>query len=172
MEAKMNTWIKHYPFQLIIVSLIIGINRIQAQTPVSQLDQPMLMKQMIGTWQNEFAPDTSILWEIKPYGDGLEMHYQFTTKGETYREVKQLTGFNSNFENFVTYTLFPSGRFILFTGKFTSDKKSYVEVKDQMNPEKVLSRSEYDFNTSDSFTITRIFGNYGAKPGTYHRINE
>lgn len=166
----MNTWIKHYLFLLIVVSLFIHINWIQAQTPVSQIDQPMLMKQLIGTWQNEFAPDTSIIWEVKAYGKGLEAHYKFTTKGKTYREVKQLIGFDSKFETFITYTLFLSGRFIAFTGKFTSNDKMHVEVKDQINPQKVLSRSEYEFKAADMFTVTRIFGIYGAKPGTYYRI--
>jgi hypothetical protein len=157
---------------IIEISLFIAIDGIQAQTSVNQLDQVALMKQMIGTWQNEFASDTSIIWEIKAYGNGLEMHYKFTTKGKTYREVKQLVGFDTNFENFVTYTLFPSGLYILFSGRFISDKKSYVEVKDKMNPEKVLSRGEYEFKTTDMFTVTRIFGNYGAKPGNYYRIKE
>jgi hypothetical protein len=168
----MNTWPKHYLFPLIVLSLFIGIKGIQAQTPVPQLDQPMLMKQLIGTWQNEFAPDTSIIWEIKSYGKGLEAHYKFTTKGKTYREVKQLTGFDSKFETFITYTLFLNGRFILFTGKFTSNDKMHVEVKDPMNPQKVLSRSEYEFKNADMFTVTRLFGNYGAKPGIYCRIKK
>ncbi len=166
----MNPWLKHFLQLTIALILLTTINGLQAQTTVSQLDQVMLIKQMIGTWKNEFAPDTSIIWEIKPYGEGLEMHYQFTTKGETYREVKQLVGFDSQLETFITFTLFTSGRYILFSGKFTSDKKSYVEVKDPMNPENVLSRGEYDFKNADMFTITRIFGNYGARPGTYFRI--
>lgn len=168
----MNPYIKHLILSMMVISLFTSINGIQAQTPVTQLGQVTLMKQMIGNWQNEFAPDTSIVWEIKPYGEGLEMHYRFTANGETYREVKQLTGFDSNFETFLTYTLFPSGHYILFSGKFTSEKKSYVEVKDPVNPENVLSRSEYDFKTADMFTVTRIFGNYGARPGTYYRIRE
>jgi hypothetical protein len=168
----MNTWLKHYLLPLIVVTLFTDINEIQAETPVSQLNQPMLMKQLIGTWQNEFAPDTSIIWEIKAYGKGLEAHYKFTTKGNTYREVKQLIGFDPQFETFITYTLFRSGRFILFTGKFTLNDKMHVEVKDHMNPQKVLSRSEYEFKTADMFTVTRIFGNYGAKPGTYNRIKK
>jgi len=157
---------------MIAISMLTSVNELQSQNTVNQLDQVMLMKQMAGTWQNEFAPDTSIIWKIKPYGDGFEMHYQFTTKGESYREVKQLVGFDPEFENFVTYTLFPSGQYILFYGKFTSENKSYVEVKGQTDPEKVLSRSEYEFKTADVFTVTRIFGNYGAKPGTYYRIKK
>lgn len=155
---------------LIILPLIAVMNKMEAQTPVSRLDQPMLMKQLIGTWRNEFAPDTSIIWEIKAYGKGLEAHYRFTTKGQTYREVKQLIGFDSGFEAFITYTLFRSGRFVLFTGEFTSDDQMHVEVRDRMNSEKTLSQSEYDFESPDRFTVRRIFGNYGAKPGTYCRI--
>jgi len=168
----MKPLIKKILFVMILIIPLTWINGVYAQKTVAQQDQVMLMKQMIGTWQNEFVPDTSIIWEIKPYGKGLEMHYQFTTKDETLREVKQLLGFDSQFENFVTYTLFPSGRFILFIGKFVSDKNSYVEVRDQLNPEKVLSRSEYEFKTADMFTVTRIFGYYGAKPGTYYRIKK
>ena len=168
----MNPRRKYFLLSMIVLSLLISPSGVQAQATVPQLDQVVLMKQMIGTWQNEFAPDSLIIWEIKPYGEGLEMHYQFTTQGETYREVKQLVGFDPKFETFVTYTLFPSGRFILFNGKFTTEKQSVVEVKDRMNPEQVLSRGEYEFKTADLFTVTRIFGNYGAKPGTYFRIKK
>ena len=168
----MKSLLKHFLRLVMMIFLLTSLRGVHAQTTVTQLDQAMLLKQMIGTWQNEFSPDTSIVWEIKAYGKGLEMHYQFTANGATLREVKQLVGFDAEFENFVTYTLFPSGRYILFFGKFVSDQKSYVEVKDQWNPEKVLSRGEYEFTTADMFTVTRIFGNYGAKPGTYYRIKK
>ncbi len=157
---------------MIAIYLFIGINRIQAQTTVSQLDQVTLIKQFIGIWQNEFAPDTSIIWEFKSYGKGLETTYKITTKGKTLREAKQLVGFDSIFEKFTNFTLISNGRIVVFTGKFTSDNKMYMEVKDKINPEKVLSRGEYEFKTSDMFTVTRIFGNYGAKPGNYYRIKE
>ena len=157
---------------IIAVSLFIGIGGIKAQTTVSQLNQVMLLKQFSGKWQNEYAPDTSVIWEIKSYGKGLETFYKITTKGKTLREAKQLVGFDSKFETVTNSTLLTNGRIVVFTGKFTSNNKMYMEVRDKINPEKVLSRGEYAFKTVDMFTVTRIFGNYGAKPGTYYRIKE
>ena len=157
---------------MIAVSLFIAIHGLQAQTTDSQSDQVTLIKQFIGIWQNEFTPDTSIIWEIKSYGKGLETTYKITTKGKTLREAKQLVGFDSKFETFTNFTLLTNGRIVVFTGKFTSDNKMYMEVKDKINPEKVLSRGEYEFKTVDMFTVIRIFGNFGAKPGTYYRIKE
>lgn len=150
--------------------LLTGINGIQAQTTDSQLDQVKLMKQMHGTWQYEFAPDSFIIWEIKPYGNGFEACYKFITEGETYREVKQLSGFDREREKFTTFTLFTSGGFVVFTGKFTSENQFYSEARDFENPEKIMSKKEYEFKNTDTFTVTRIFGGYGARPGTYTRI--
>jgi hypothetical protein len=157
---------------MITLSLLTGINGIHAQTTAAKLDQVKLFKQMHGTWQYEFAPDSFIIWEIKPYGNGFEGYYKFTTKGEPYREVKQLSGFTPDRETFATFTLFPGGGFIVFTGKFTSRNQLYSEARDFDNPEKVLSKKEYEFIDADTFTVTRVFGGLGARPGTYHRIKK
>ena len=157
---------------MMAVSFFTGITGIQAQTNASGLDQVELIKQMHGTWQYEFAPDSFIIWQIKPYGNGFEATYQMTTGGETYSEVKQLSGFMPDRETFTTFTLFPSGGFIVFVGKFTSGNQFYSEARDFGNLEKVLSRKVYEIKNADTFIVTRIFGGYGARPGTYHRITE
>jgi hypothetical protein len=157
---------------MIALSFFTGINGIRAQTGDSGLDQVLLIKQMHGTWQYEFAPDSFIIWEIKPYGNGFEAYYKMTTGEQAYREVKQISGFTPDRETFATFTLFPGGGFIVFVGKFTSENVFYSEARDFDNLEKALSRKEYEFIDPDTFTVTRVFGGYGARPGTYHRIKE
>ena len=156
----------------IVVSLFTSINGIQAQTRAPELDQVELIKQMHGTWQYEFAPDSFIIWEIKPYGNGFEANYQMTTKGKTYREVKQLSGFTTDREKFTTFTLFSHGRFIVFVGQFTSGNQFWSEARDFDHLDQALSRKEYEFIDADTFTVTRIFGGLGARPGTYHRVKD
>lgn len=109
---------KQHSILLNTACLLLCVITLNAQTADARLDQPVLMKQMIGTWENRLSPDTSVIWELKAYGHGLEAHYRFTAKGKTYREVKQLTGFDGKFEKFTTFTLFPNGKYIMFFGSF------------------------------------------------------
>jgi len=157
---------------LIVVSIFDTISSLQAQDTDAILDQVMLLRQFVGTWENEYKQDTSIVWILKPYGKGLEAVYKFTTKGKTLREAKQLVGFDNEFNTFTNFTLINNGRFVTFRGKFIEKNKMWLEARDKNNPEKALSRGIYEFKNPDIFTVNREFGNYGARPGTYYRINK
>ncbi len=148
------------------------MNKEQDQTSTSQLDQVALVRQFIGTWKNEFNSDTFVIYKIQPFGRGLKATFRVATNEETILEVKQLVGFDPNYETFINITLNETGQIIQFTGKFIADNKVTLEVKDPEDPENILSRTEYEFKDGDMFTVTRIFGNTGGKPGDYYRIKD
>jgi hypothetical protein len=131
-----------------------------------------LVRQFIGTWKNEYEPDSFVIYKFKPFGKGLKATYKVATKEETLLEAKQLVGFDPNFETIINSTLIETGQVVLFSGKFIADDKVSLEVKDPNNPENILSRTEYEFQNEGRFTVTRIFGHTGGKPGNYYRIED
>jgi hypothetical protein len=138
---------------LFVIQIILS-NGIQAQNSGEKLDQVSLLKQFTGKWRCEIAKDTAEVIEAVPYGKGFEVHYSYVGKGNVFMEGKQLWGFDSKYENFLCYSLSTGGKFQCFTGKFTTDKKIYWEGKSLNNPEKILSRYDYEFISPDSFSIT------------------
>jgi hypothetical protein len=64
-------------FLILVIAgfLIIGFAEIQAQTTQTKLNQVELLKQFIGSWKFDWGKDTTGLFEIKPFGTGLECYY-------------------------------------------------------------------------------------------------
>jgi len=56
----------------IVILLLVCSDGIQAQTTQSTLSQVELMKQFIGTWKFDLATDTTIFWDLKTFGIGME----------------------------------------------------------------------------------------------------
>ena len=61
-----------------------------------QQEQIELHKQFIGSWKGEIAKDTTIYWDVKPYGTGMECYFKAVTKGKTVMEGKQLWGYDKD----------------------------------------------------------------------------
>jgi len=64
------------------------------------LNQVELMKQMVGTWKLESVKDTTIYFDFKPYGTGLEGTLKWMNKGKMVTEAKQLWGYDSKIDKF------------------------------------------------------------------------
>ena len=65
-----------------------------AQSPQQDLDQVELLKQFIGTWTEETDRDTTILWEVSPFGKGYDDICYWQAKGETFAiSTKGFIGF-------------------------------------------------------------------------------
>jgi hypothetical protein len=98
----------YWPIITISVSLIIFLNRIQAQNINNKLNQLELMKHFIGSWKADYAKDTVVFWDAKSYGTGLECNYRFFSKGEVVKEGKQLWGYDKKNDKYVASSL-PKG---------------------------------------------------------------
>jgi len=66
-----------------------------ADINTSQQEQINLHKQFIGSWKGEMAKDTTIYWDVKPYGTGMECYFKSVTKGKTLMEGKQIWGYDT-----------------------------------------------------------------------------
>lgn len=40
------------------------------------------LRKFIGSWKGEIAKDTTIFWEVKSYGTGMECYFKAVTKGK------------------------------------------------------------------------------------------
>ena len=58
-----------------------------SETP-KELNQIELHKQFVGSWKCDYAEDTTLFYDVKSYGTGIEQFLKFVTKGKTYQEVK------------------------------------------------------------------------------------
>jgi ketosteroid isomerase-like protein len=66
-----------------------------ADKNAGQQEQIELHKQFIGSWKGEMAKDTTIYWDVKPYGTGMECYFKSVTKGKTVMEGKQIWGYDT-----------------------------------------------------------------------------
>jgi len=138
----------------------------------SKLDQVSLMKQFVGQWKGEMAKDTVEIMDIQAFGKGFVVSYKYLAKGTTYHEGRQLWGFDSNYETFVCYSLSPQGQFKMYVGKFTSRSKIFWEGKSIANPEKILSRYDWEFKSSNVVTIATTTEGGIPKVYVYNKIHE
>ena len=70
------------------------------------------MKQFIRSWKADYAKDTLAFWNARSYGTGLECNYKFVSVGKTVREGKQLWGYDTKTDRYVSVSL-PEGLEIL-----------------------------------------------------------
>jgi hypothetical protein len=66
-----------------------------ADKNAGQQEQIELHKQFIGSWKGEMAKDTTIFWDVKPYGTGMECYFKLVTKGKIVMEGKQIWGYDT-----------------------------------------------------------------------------
>ena len=157
---------------LVIIALVQFSPDTKGQSASSKLDQVSLMRQFIGRWKGELAKDTVETMDIQTFGKGYVVSYQYLAKGTPYHEGRQLWGFDTNCENFMCYSLSPEGQFKMYTGKFTSRSKIFWEGKSPANPEKILSRYDWEFKSSDVVTIAATSEQGITRIFVYSKIHE
>jgi len=59
-----------------ILFLLISSAGIQAQSGKTSLNQVELGKQFAGVWQGDISSDTSIVWDIRNNGTGMECNFK------------------------------------------------------------------------------------------------
>jgi hypothetical protein len=138
----------------VIISLITGLiifcisMGLSAQSFEEELDQAELMKQFIGDWKTEYAPDTFIYWHISPNENGYIESGEFQTKGKTLASWQGIIGFTPNKERIQNFYLQEGGR---ITGDFCQFiAKNKLKVNSwNANHQVNFARGEYTFLTPD-----------------------
>ena len=129
------------------------------------------MKQFIGSWKADYAKDTVVFWDAKPYGTGLECSYKFVSNGKTVKEGKQLWGYDTKIDKYAATSLLKGMDLEVDVYWFTSKNRcNALLYNDISNPEGVSLKWVIEFKSPDMFleTVTEI--NKPIRTITYTRI--
>ena len=156
---------------LIFVFLLFSFKGIQAQTTQTKLNQVELVKQWLGTWQNDAAKDTVDIWEAKPYGKAIIAAVYRVIKGVKSDSYVCNFGYDDRDDKLKGFNLFPNTDFITWIGMFTTDKLFKADALDSFKPEIVWFKNEIEFKTPTEM-IVRGYDAKGVKTGewTYKKV--
>lgn len=157
---------------LIVLSLLMSMNEIQAQTKQAPLDQVALMKQFIGTWECELGKDTMLVTTNKPFGSGMECNGQVVTKGKILDSIKQLFGYDKITDRFMMAELIESSPVMeICSTWFTSGNTGeIVLLRDIPDPGKAGLRYEFEFKSPGMIVQTALKNGKVFKVVTLRRI--
>jgi hypothetical protein len=135
------------------------------------LNQVELMKQMIGSWKGDVAKDTTLFWDVKSYGTGLECYYKYVNRGKIVSEGKQLWGYDKRVDKNIGTQMTKGEDIVLWVVWFISKNKyEMLSYSDISNPEKASWKMEGEFKSPDMFVETYIVNNKPVKTDTFSRI--
>jgi hypothetical protein len=141
---------------------------ILGQTGQTQLDQLKLMEQFVGTWQMATGADTVIV-EIQKQGKAfVENDYTIKNGQKNWGSIWTY-GFSPDEGKFKIFAVQLTGDYLTLIASFTSEKKWVQEIVQSFNPEKVLMRGEFVFETPETATATS-FNSEGVKTEEYKLI--
>ena len=142
----------------VVLSLLNGLNGLEAQTTRIKPNQVELVKKLIGNWKAEWT-DTIYKWEAVSYGTGMECHYSFKSiaKDTIVLEGKQLWGYNSKLDKYVGIDLMKGMDIKILAMWFTSHNK-YIgtDYRNISNPDNSSWKVEGEIESSDAFSETWI----------------
>jgi hypothetical protein len=161
---------KAYLPAFLFLSLIMLSNLLQAQP---KLDQVELSKQFAGYWKVDAGNDTTVFWEIKSNGDGLDCVFKYVTKEKPFVEGKQKWEYDKKSDKLIltsATTGLEAGSSALW---FISKNKSViVPVTDLSDPSKALFRLEMEFRSPETFLQTTFANNKILHTDTFNRMKK
>ncbi len=143
-----------YLTTIVVISLLLCANGIQAQTQLNQIE---LMKQFLDTWKCEFGKGTNVISETKAFGyGGLEMHQKWFCKDKIMFEQKLIWGYDKTSDKYISARIRsdnPDIAIILFwfTSKNICERIPYEFLS---NPELATSNAIYEFKSPDLMVAT------------------
>jgi hypothetical protein len=140
----------------LFVFLMFLFNGIQAQTQQPKLDQLKLIQQFIGTWKMEINTDSVYIFEMEPLGKSIIETDYLVVNGKKEYDSKWTYGYSTETEQFKLFAVYPNGKYQTWIGSFTSEKKWVQQMVQDFNPEMVLMKAEFNFNTPDSYSAFQL----------------
>src|SRR5450759_2326899 len=160
-----------YSATIIALFLFLSSNVIQAQTAQTKLNQVELMKLQIGTWKCDNNKDTTVFWEGKPYGTGLDCYYKNVVKGKIVSEGRELWGYDKSIDKFICASLDKGKDIELQAVWFTSKNVyEYIRYSDIPNPEKASWKIVGEFTSPDVVVETTTLNNKIILIETYTKV--
>jgi hypothetical protein len=137
----------------------------------NELNQVELHKYFIGYWKIDVAKDTTVFWDVKSYGTGLEGYFKCVTKGKIFMEGKQIWGYDKSIDKFIMSDMVKGMDNVIYSTWFTSkNTNEMVLLKDISNPEKAPLKREVEIKSPDMFLNKTIVNNNIVKTDTYIRV--
>lgn len=135
------------------------------------LNQVELHKQFVGNWKTEAGKDTSVFWDVKSYGTGIDGYFKIVTKGKIVMEGKQLWGYDKNLDKYTMSEMIKGMDNALYSSWFTSkDKCAMIFYSDILNPDNASIKYEVEFKSPDILVQTTIKNNKPVKVDTMTRV--
>jgi len=153
------------------IGILFITTAIQAQTPQTKLNQIELMKLQMGIWKCVDNKDTTIFWEGKSYGTGLDCYYKNVVKGKIVREGRELWGYDKSIDKFICASL-DKGKDIELQAVWFVSKNiyEYIRYSDISNPEKASWKIVGEFTSPDVVVETTTVNSKITLIETYKRI--
>ncbi len=136
-----------------------------------ELNQVELHKQFVGNWKTEAGKDTSVIWNVKSYGTGIDGYFKIVTKGKIVMEGKQLWGYDKNLDKYTMSEMIKGMDNALYSSWFTSKNKcAMIFYSDILSPDNASMKYEVEFKSPDTLVQTTIVNNKPTKIDTMTRI--
>lgn len=131
-----------------------------------ELNQVELVKQLLGPWKVNLGKDTTLFWEAKPFGLGLECYYKTVAKDKMLMEAKQLFGYDKKIDKFVATNMVKGMDVEIWVLWFTSKSKYEITYySDLFNPDNPSFKIDGVINSPNEYSETIILN--GKPAGTY-----
>jgi hypothetical protein len=136
-----------------------------------ELNQVELHKKYIGNWKSEMGKDTTVYWNGKPYGTGLECYFKLVAKGKIVIEGKQIWAYDRKADKFILSELNKGVDNGIYPSYFVSENKcKMLPIGDIINPENAQLKWEDEFKSPDMFIHKTLIDNNIVKTDTYTRV--
>jgi hypothetical protein len=155
----------------IALLLLFSTNGIQAQTTPAKLEQTELFKKFVGTWKCELAKDTTLIVNVKSYGDGLDYYIKSETKGKLLMEGKALMGYDKKSEKGIQTEIMGGPNVTLWVYWFIS--KNFCKVvhyKYITDPDSATKFELFDFKSPDLIVQTFMDNNKPTNSLVFQRV--
>lgn len=158
---------------MVVLLILNGSGRLNAQTQQSGLNQAELLRQFIGTWKNEEIKDTVYTAELKPYGNnGLEFTLTGFALGKTWLEEKQLWGYDKTSDKIVVAGMTKNVPHVMlqsmwFTTRYRCEQ---VPLEFASDPEKSNFKVTFDLKSPDLVVREEILNNKSLGTENYKRV--
>jgi hypothetical protein len=140
-----------------------------AQTAQAKLNQFELMQKVLGTWQTKVNTDTIEVWKCEKFGKTIEINVYLLVKDKKVPIRIDYSALSSDKSGFKGFQAWYNGMYQTYFGRFTSENKYCVDFLQDLNPEIILFKYEFLFDSPTS-VIATDYSKDGIKRGEYKYI--
>ena len=162
----------NWKFSLMAIYNLPSEEKVAADKNAGQQEQIELHKQFIGSWKGETAKDTTFVWDVKPYGTGMECFFKLVTKGKIVVEGKQLWGYDTGAGKFTMVEMMKGVDNAIystwFDSKSTCTMQFYSPITTTANGD--IWEWKIEFKNPDTFVETILKNNNPTQTITVSRV--